>query len=262
MLCRDCRYCKSRMVGLVSSRYWCSLTGPDGKAMGLYPWLAKPHPKCPLNDERVIKRLCKEHENKQKKWRKRNMATQFTTGRIRFSYPNVFTPHAAAAGQEAKYSMCVLIPKTDKATKAKIDEAIREVYEENKSTKFKGLLFEEIQTPLHDGDGRKPKGGAYGEECKGHWVLNASSKNKPGVVGPERGPEGKFLPQTDPTKVWAGEYGRVAINFYAYEVSGNKGVACGLNGVCCFCYGAPIDGRIAAEDAFNDGFEDEMDDEL
>lgn len=152
--------------------------------------------------------------------------------------------------------MCVLIPKTDKATKAKIDEAIREVYDENKSTKFKGLLFEEIQTPLHDGDGRKPKGGAYGEECKGHWVLNASSKNKPGVV------DGDRKPVTDATKIWAGEYGRVAINFYAYEVSGNKGVACGLNGVQCLGYGDPIDGRISAEDAFNDGFEDEMDDEL
>lgn len=184
------------------------------------------------------------------------MATQFNTGRIRFSYPNVFTPRAASAGQDAKYSMCVLIPKTDKATKAKIDAAIREVYDENKSTKFKGLLFEEIQTPLHDGDGRKPKGGAYGEECKGHWVLNASSKNKPGVV------DGDRRPVTDPTKIWAGEYGRVAVNFYAYEVSGNKGVACGLNGVQCLGYGDPIDGRIAAEDAFNDGFEDEMDDEL
>ena len=69
------------------------------------------------------------------------MATQFNTGRIRFSYPNVFAPRAASAGQDAKYSMCVLIPKTDKATKAKIDAAIREVYDENKSTKFKGLLF-------------------------------------------------------------------------------------------------------------------------
>ena len=87
-------------------------------------------------------------------------------------------------------------------------------------------------------------------------MLTASSKNKPGVV------DGDRKPVTDSTKIWAGEYGRVAINFYAYEVSGNKGVACGLNGVQCLGYGDPIDGRIAAEDAFNDGFEDEMDDEL
>lgn len=190
------------------------------------------------------------------------MATQFNTGKIRFSYPNLFTPRASAEGQTPKYSMCVLIPKADKATKAKIDAAIHEVYEAEKNGKFKGLLESEIQVPIHDGDGRKPKGGAYGAECKGHWVLNTSSKNKPGVVGPERGPDGKYLPQTDPSKVWAGEYGRVAINFYAYDTAGNRGIACGLNGVACLGYGEPIDGRIAAEDAFNDGFEDDMDDEI
>lgn len=190
------------------------------------------------------------------------MATQFNTGKIRISYPNLFTPRAAAAGQAEKYSVCALIPKDDKATKKRIDDAIREVYEAEKNGKLKGLLFEEVQVPLHDGDGRKPKGGAYGEECKGHWVLNTSAKNKPGVVGPERGADGKYLPQTDPTKVWPGEYGRVAINFYAYDTAGNRGIACGLNGVALLGYGEPIDGRIAAEDAFNDGFEDDMDDEL
>ena len=184
------------------------------------------------------------------------MATQFNTGKARLSYPNLFTARAAAEGQTPKYSACALIPKTDKATKAKIDAAIREIYEENKNTKFKGLLFEEVQIPLHDGDGRKPKGGAYGEECKGHWVLNTSAKNKPGVV------DGDRKAVTDSAKVWAGEYARFAINFYAYDTAGNKGIACGLNGVQILGYGDPIDGRIAAEDAFNDGFEDEMDDEI
>lgn len=191
------------------------------------------------------------------------MSTQLNTNKARLSYPNLFTPRAAAEGQTAKYSACALIPKIDTVTKARIDAAIREVYEAEKNGKFKGLLFDEIQTPLHDGDGRKPKGGAYGEECKGHWVLNTSSKNKPGVVGPDRGPDGKLLPQTDPTKVWAGEYVRFAVNFYAYDTAGNRGIACGLNGVALLGYGEPIDGRINAADAFNDGFEyDSEDDEL
>ena len=189
------------------------------------------------------------------------MATQMNTGKIRFSYPNVFTPRAAAAGQAEKYSVTALIPKSDKATKQKIDAIIREIYEEKKNSTFKGLLLEEIQTPMHDGDGRKPKGGAYGEECKGCWVLSTGSKNKPGVVGPERGADGKYAPCTDQTKVYAGCFGRLAINFYAYDVSGNKGIACGLNGVCTLGYGDPIDGRVRAEDAFNDGFEDEYEDD-
>lgn len=189
------------------------------------------------------------------------MATQMNTGKIRFSYPNVFNPRAAAAGQAEKYSITALIPKTDTVTIGKIKAIIKEIYEEKKNSTFKGLLLSEIQTPLHDGDGRKPKGGAYGEECKGCMVLSTSSKNKPGVVGPERGPDGKYLPCTDQTKVYAGCFGRLAINFYAYDVSGNKGIAAGLNGVCTLGYGDPIDGRVRAEDAFNDGFEDDIEDD-
>lgn len=50
MLCRNCKHCKTARVGYVSSRSWCKLTGDgwNNKAMGVYPWLDKPHPKCPL----------------------------------------------------------------------------------------------------------------------------------------------------------------------------------------------------------------------
>lgn len=188
--------------------------------------------------------------------------TSMNTGKIRFSYPNVFTARAAAAGQAEKYSVTALIPKTDTATKAKIDAIIKEIYEEEKNRKFKGLLLSEIQTPIHDGDGRKPKGGAYGEECHGCWVLSTTSKNKPGVVGPEKMNDGRYAPCTDETKVYAGCFGRLNVNFYAYDVSGNKGIAAGLNGVMTYGYGDPIDGRVRAEDAFNDGYEDEDDEDL
>lgn len=189
-------------------------------------------------------------------------STSMNTGKVRFSYPNVFTPRAAGAGQSEKYSLTALIPKTDKETKAKIDAIIKSIYEEKKNSMFKGLLLEELQTPIHDGDGRKPKGGAYGEECHGCWVLSTSSKNKPGVVGPDRTADGKPAPCTDQTKVYPGCFGRVNVNFYAYDVSGNKGIAAGLNGVYTMGYGDPIDGRVRAEDAFNDGFNDEDDEDL
>lgn len=53
-LCRDCPNCKHAKTGLISERYWCGLTGDgyNGKAMGVYPWKNKPHPKCPLKEER------------------------------------------------------------------------------------------------------------------------------------------------------------------------------------------------------------------
>lgn len=58
-LCRDCPNCKSAKTGAVSNRYWCGLTGDgyNGKAMGVYPWKNKPHPKCPRRGGRAMKRI-------------------------------------------------------------------------------------------------------------------------------------------------------------------------------------------------------------
>ena len=51
-------------------------------------------------------------------------ATQITTGKVRFSYAYLFTPRASQDGGAAKYSVTLLIPKSDKATLAKINKAI------------------------------------------------------------------------------------------------------------------------------------------
>jgi hypothetical protein len=184
------------------------------------------------------------------------MATKFNTGKVRFSYPNVFKPRASAEGAEPKYSMTALLPKSDKATLDKLSAACKEIYEENKGKgqAFYNLNYDEVQKPFHDGDGRKPKGGAYGDECKGCIVLNMSSKNKPIVV------DGQRNPVTDELSVYPGCYGRVNVGLYVYNVSGNKGIACGLNGVQTFGYGQAIGGGCSAGD-FDDGFSDDAADE-
>ena len=46
------------------------------------------------------------------------------TGEVRLSYCSLTTPRAAKQGGEPKYSVTLLIPKTDTATKADIDAAI------------------------------------------------------------------------------------------------------------------------------------------
>ena len=46
--------------------------------------------------------------------------TKVVTGKCRLSYVNVFQPRAAKPGQKEKYSVCVLIPKTDTATINKV----------------------------------------------------------------------------------------------------------------------------------------------
>jgi hypothetical protein len=52
------------------------------------------------------------------------MATKVITGKVRLSYVNIFRSRAFREGQDAKYSICLLIPKEDKAGIAKIRAAM------------------------------------------------------------------------------------------------------------------------------------------
>ena len=115
-------------------------------------------------------------------------ATQITTGRVRFSYVNAFTPRAAQEGAQPKYSVTLLIPKTDKNTIAKIKaaiEAAKTAYLQKHSGK---KLPSALKTTLHDGDGERPNGGEFGPECKGHYVMTCSSNNKPVIVYADKTP--------------------------------------------------------------------------
>lgn len=180
--------------------------------------------------------------------------TKVITGKLRFSYLNVFKPRAASEGQEPKYSACLLIPKTDKETVKKIKAAC-EAARMASADKFGGKVPETLKLPFHDGDGEMPnKGEPYGPECHGHYVINATSKSKPRVLDREKN---EIL---DSTELYSGCYGRAALNFYAYNVSGNRGVACGLNNLQKLADGEPLGGnRSRAEDDFDDDFEDEDD---
>lgn len=182
-------------------------------------------------------------------------ATKVVTGKIRFSYVNVFKPRAASEGQEPKYSACLLIPKSDKTTITRIKAAC-EAARMGSASLFNGKVPEKLKLPIHDGDGEMPNGGEYGEECKGHWVINVSSKSKPGIVDRDKQ---EIL---NSSEFYSGCYGRAAINFYAYNVNGNKGIAAGLNNVQKLTEGEPLGGRSRAEDDFSDDWDDDDDDFL
>jgi hypothetical protein len=59
----------------------------------------------------------------------------------------------------------------------------------------------------------------------GHWFVNANSNNKPGLV------DENLNDIIDRDEFYSGCYGRASVNFYAFNVSGNRGVACGLNNI-------------------------------
>lgn len=170
--------------------------------------------------------------------------TKMNTGKVRLSYPHLF-----AKDQNEKYSLVALIPKTDTVTVQKMVDICKSLYMEHKNDLFKGLLFEEVAVPYHDGDGRKPKGGEYGPECKGHYVLSAKSKSKPLVIGRDK------LPITDEDEVYPGTWARVSIGFGVYNNSGNRGITCFLNGVKSYATGERF-GTTFTADGFDDGYDD------
>lgn len=170
--------------------------------------------------------------------------TALTTGEVRLSFVNLFTPRANQPGQEPKYSTTILVPKTDFQTKQRLDAAIQAAIEKGVSTVWAGARPPQPKIPVYDGDGVRPNGEAFGPECKGHWVLTAGSKQQQAVVGPD------LSPIIDQTRVYSGVYGRVNLNFFPYSNSGNRGVGVGLGPVQILRDGEPLGGRISAEQAF------------
>ena len=61
--------------------------------------------------------------------------------------------------------------------------------------------------------------------------------------------------------MYSGVWAILSVTFYAYEVSGNRGVACGLNNVMKYKDGEMLGGRASADSDF-DGLDTEDDDDL
>lgn len=170
----------------------------------------------------------------------KNQQTKVVTGEVRFSYLHVFEAHAIEEGQTPKYSVSLLIPKSDTKTLDKIKNAI-EAAKTAGASKFGGKIPANLKMPLRDGDSEREDQ----EEYKGHYFVNANSTNRPGVV------DASVQEVIDSTEVYSGCYGRASVNFYAYNKNGNKGIACGLNNIQKLRDGESLGGKPRAEDDFD-----------
>jgi hypothetical protein len=179
----------------------------------------------------------------------KDAGTKMITGKVRLSYANLFKPRAQEAGQEPKYSVCVLIPKDDKETIAKVKAAV-EAAKTKGADLWGGKIPAGLKMPLRDGDAERDS-----PEYKGHWFINTNSKDKPGVVGKERDIEGKLIPLGE-SDVYSGCYARVSINFFPFNAKGNRGVGAGLQNVQKVDDGEPLSGRANADSDFSDDDED------
>ena len=180
------------------------------------------------------------------------MATKVITGvNTRWSYANVWEPKAMEGGKP-KFSVSLIIPKSDTVTVGKIQAAIEEAYREGQS-KLKGNAksvpaLSTLRTPLRDGDLVRPDDPAYANA----YFVNANSATAPGVVDANRN---DILERSE---VYSGCYGRASINFYAYNANGNRGIACGLNNLQKIRDGEPLGGRASAMSDFATEAEEEF----
>lgn len=161
----------------------------------------------------------------------------------RWSYANVWEPKSINGGAP-KYSVSLIIPKSDKVTVEKIKKAIQAAYEEGQG-KLKGNgktvpALSVLKTPLRDGDLERPDDEAYANS----YFINANSATAPGIVDADRNTI------IDRSEVYSGVYGRASINLYAFNSNGNKGIACGLNNLQKIKDGEPLGGKSRAEDDF------------
>lgn len=170
--------------------------------------------------------------------------TKVVTGKCTFSYLNCWAPKSINGGTP-KFSVSLIIPKSDTKTVNKIKEAIKAAYDEGNS-KLKGNsrsvpALSVIKTPLRDGDAERPDDEAY----KNSYFINANSPTAPGIV------DANCNQIIDRSEMYSGVQGRASINFYAFNSNGNRGIACGLNNLQKLSDGAPLGGKSRAEDDFS-----------
>ena len=161
----------------------------------------------------------------------------------RWSYANVWEAKSINGGTP-KFSVSLIIPKSDTVTIKKILAAIEAAYKEGEA-KLKGNgrsvpALSVLKTPLRDGDTERPDDEAYANA----YFVNANSATAPGIVDADR------QPILDRSEVYSGVYGRASINFYAFNSNGNKGIACGLNNLQKIRDGESLGGKSRAEDDF------------
>ncbi len=176
-----------------------------------------------------------------------NNSTKVVTGKVRLSYANVWEP-VSVEGGKPKYSVSLIIPKSDTRTIDAINAAVENAIKQG-AGKFGGKIPNKaaLKLPLRDGDTERDD-----EAYKGAYFVNATSTTAPQIV------DSSIQPILDRSEVYSGCYARVSVNFYAFNSNGNRGIACGLGNIQKLADGEALGGRTTAAEDFASGAEDDF----
>lgn len=169
--------------------------------------------------------------------------TKVVFGPCRLSYTHVFSKYAPDGDTaNGKFMTNVLIPKSEKETIKAIQQAIEAAKKAATVSKWGGKEPKKLDMPLRDGDTDKEDDEVY----ESHFYVNAKSNTRPGVCDKNK------TPIVDEDEIYSGVWAIVSVTFFGYDVSGNRGVACGLNNIMKFKDGERLGGRASAETDFAD----------
>lgn len=162
------------------------------------------------------------------------------TGIVRLSYANVWEPRSIN-GSNPKYSVSIIIPKSDKETLARINQAVDAAITEGVG-KFGGKIPPKgsLKLPLRDGDVERDD-----EAYKNSYYINANSITAPEVV------DAHVQPILERSEIYSGVYARVSISFYAFNSNGNRGIAAGLGNIQKIKDGDHLGGHASASEDFD-----------
>ena len=171
-------------------------------------------------------------------------------GPCRLSYTHVFEKfNPNGNNEEGKYMTNILIPKTETETIKAIQGAIETAKKAAIVSKWHGKEPKKIDLPLHDGDDKDDE--IYAD----HYYVNAKCSTRPGIVDKHK------VPIIDEEEIYSGVWALVSVTFYGYDVSGNRGIACGLNNLMKFKDDEHLGGRVSASADFDEVKIDTEDDD-
>jgi hypothetical protein len=154
---------------------------------------------------------------------------------VRLSFPKIFNK-ATFEGKETKFEATLLIPKSDTATKAVLDEAIKSLLAEAK------MKVGADKICLKDGDDSDYDG------YEGNWSLKASNSKRPTLVNKDKTP----IVEED-NILYAGCYVNAIIDLWAQNNGYGKRVNANLLGIQFVKDGDSFEGsKVADEDDFDD----------
>lgn len=173
--------------------------------------------------------------------------TKLTTGLVRFAFLKIWEPEVDKDDPGKKfYKACLMIPKKDKATIKKIEEATMAAA----TAKWGSKVPKNIKKPLKDGDEDQDLD-KY-PEFEGFMYLNCKCKRQPGIIDAKRE---EIL---DEEEVYSGAWGKASIDTYVFDRADGKGVAVWLNAL----QKLKDDERLSGGGWSVDEFEDEDEDDI